>query len=726
MKTKILALAIVAIFLVSALGAYSFPTSNASESGYISDQEVEPLDGTPKLENIMFVPGAQPDTGNTWYVWASDDYLGGFYNQSFECVLQSAYCNIWIGLNDTVWTGGFTDEYVDNPGFDDDEWYFAYPWSYMGYPGTRMRPNYRDVIYGNQLVQVANEFDNKIHQNCTSFFGGYSYRPGPMADGKIQILIFNIRDEFFYSPTTAPGFIMGYYWYFISNLNNANIIHIDTWQWWRRQGPNPPGVAPYVSPPYPASALLPYQYEATIAHEFQHLIHRDNDNNEYSWVNEGCSTLAEYVSGYGVTTNLYYYIRYFWDTSLVVWEGNLQNYGVVFLWAVYMYEHYGGQQLIWDIVHEQANGIQGWNNVLQAHGIGKTFDEIFQDWTIANYLDDTSIAGGIYGYYGFDIPCKASNWWDIPYAIYYWGTYDETYPTGWLLPERLPYIAWYWELYNGAPELKLYFNGDDFAGVFPYSPMHEWYSDGTAYSWFRLGQTFAIPATGATLKFWSNYDIEEDWDYGYVEVHDLATDKWYTLSGLNTISTIPNPQDNPNCPDDFEPTAYLAAGRWNAFTGNSGGWYQEEMNLAAYAGHTIELYFTYWTDPYTLGLGWYLDDISISEIGFFDNVEGGADGWTANAGWQITTGVVENDFKVNIIEQMNINLKIEEITIYHISPVTIADVTEDGQELIKVVTTKTVYSGPAVLVAASQPGYEHTWYTEFYFLADSQPFFGPQ
>ena len=725
MKTKIFAVAFIAVLLLSTLGAIYMPTSNANTAPqFVGGNEPEPIDGTPNLEGIMMVEGAQPDTGNTWYVWVSDDYLGGFYNQSFECALEGVHCNIWVGLNDTDWSGyedGFVADLADP---ENDTWYFAYPWTSVGYfpTGRSFLPGYRDFVTRKQMREVMNEFDNKIHQQVTEFFGGYNYRPGPFGDGKIQILIFNIRDEMFYSPTTSPGFIMGYYWYYISNMNNANIIHIDTWQWYRRQGATPSGYHPLVVPPYSPSARLPKQYEGTIAHEFQHLIHRDNDADEYSWVNEGCSTLAEFICGYGHTTNLRYYMIYFWDTSLVIWEGNLQNYGVVYLWALYMYEHYGGQPLIWDLVHEQANGIQGWNNVLQAHHVKKSFDQIFEDWAIANYLDDTSFANGIYGYYNLDLPCAATGGWSIPYSIYYWGCYDETYWTGWRLPERLPYIAWYWELYNGAPELKTYFDGDDFAGVFPHSPTHQWHSDGNPYSWFRLYQTFAIPTTGATLKFWSNYDIEENWDYGYVEVHDLTTDLWYTLKGLNTISTIPNPEDNPNCPDNFEPTAYLAAGEWNAFTGSSNGYYQELMSLNKFAGHSINMYFTYWTDPYTLGRGWYVDDIEIPEIGFFDNVESGANGWTVNAGWYITTGVIENDFRVNVIETTNLIKKSETRTMYHISPMKLNDVTETGTENIKVVNTATVQTGPAVLVMASQPGYEHVYATEFLFLVDDPPF----
>jgi hypothetical protein len=275
----------------------------------------------------------------------------------------------------------------------------------------------------------------------------------------------------------------------------------------------------------------------------------------------------------------------------------------------------------------------------------------------------------------------------------------------------LPYLVRYWEFYNGAPELKAYVDGIDMTGIIPHSGANDWYSAGANWAWYRLGHTFAVPVTGATLKFWTNWGIEPDWDYGYVEVHDLATNEWYTLPGLKTKSTIPNPQDNPNTPAGLEPTDYLAAGRWNAFTGNSpGGWYQELMDLTPFAGHNIELYFTYWTDGSTLGYGFAVDDIEIPEISFFDNVESGANGWTFNAGWKIM-GSVENDFRVNFIETTNFIKGASTRTMYHISPVTIDDVTETGQELLKVVDTTTVKTGPAVFVGASQPGYEHMFST---------------
>jgi hypothetical protein len=122
-----------------------------------------------------------------------------------------------------------------------------------------------------------------------------------------------------------------------------------------------------------------------------------------------------------------------------------------------------------------------------------------------------------------------------------------------------------------------------------------------------------------------------------VEAHDLNTNEWYTLPGLATVSTLLGGYDNPNCPPEYEPTTYYNAGRWHAFTGFSDIFYEEEMNLTLFAGHKIDLCFTYWTDDMVLERGWYIDDIRIPEIGFFDNAESGLNGWTIFSGWYIDT-----------------------------------------------------------------------------------------
>jgi len=58
--------------------------------------------------------------------------------------------------------------------------------------------------------------------------------------------------------------------------------------------------------------------------------------------------------------------------------------------------------------------------------------------------------------------------------------------------------------------------------------------DAEAWAWRSFYQTFSIPAGGATLNFYTLFEIEEDWDYGYVEVYDQDT-------GGGTRSTLPEP-----------------------------------------------------------------------------------------------------------------------------------------------------------------------------------------
>lgn len=710
-------------------------------------KDYKPFDATARFEGrtiedsqlfqALALPGEQLDGEVPWSVPLIDDYTGEVYDQDFELVLEGVHCNIWIGLSPDVWEGGFQDEYdPQGEGFEDDTWYFAYPWSSIGISAIDtgfsdpdgddyyLPPDYRDWVTGANLLGIRDEFDNNIHDMVVEHFGQYADRPGPLEDYKIQVLIFNIRDGLFYDPINAPWFTIGYFWSYASELNDANIFHMDTYQWWRRQGTP--------TETYYGLGPLPLQYEGTFAHEFQHLVHHDVDGNELSWVNEGCSTLAEWICGYGFPAgHISEYLLYWWDISLVIWQGTLADYGVVFLWTFYMWEHYGKDPLIWDLVHEPLNGIEGWSNVLAAHGIEKTFDEIFQDWAIANYLDGE----GIYGYDALDIPSDDTEGWDIAQTLYLWehnnptmfDTEVQTYPNyGYNYPyeSSLPYLANYVKFYKIGPpnELTVSFDGDDLCGVPAHEGNYKWHSGGEPWAWFRLGQSFTIPEGGATLNFWNYFEIEAEWDFGYVEVHDITTNEWYTLPGIMTVDDCGfNYQtDNENCPDGFEPTDYYDAGRWHAFTGSSGGWYQEVMDLSMFEEHEIELYFTYWTDPYSLEAGWYLDEIEIPEIGFNDTVENEEHGWTVYDGWYRSDVLYDNSFTVNLINFFNVYIMngILLASSYEIDAMDLDPETEMGQKMALMMDNGGLQAY-TVMVVANQPGFEHTFGTSYSFTAEA-------
>ena len=85
---------------------------------------------------------------------------------------------------------------------------------------------------------------------------GYYAGPGK----RVIILVSNVRDDNFYDPINNPSYVAGFFSPTINAFSGRNIITIDSKRWNRNVG------APS------------FQIEATIAHEFQHLINQDQDD----------------------------------------------------------------------------------------------------------------------------------------------------------------------------------------------------------------------------------------------------------------------------------------------------------------------------------------------------------------------------------------------------------------------------------------------------------------
>lgn len=97
---------------------------------------------------------------------------------------------------------------------------------------------------------------------------------------------------------------------------------------------------------------------------------------------------------------------------------------------------------------------------------------------------------------------------------------------------------------------------------------------------------------GDTLRIWCWYEIEEDWDYAYVEI---STD------GGNSFLSIPG-----NITTDYDPYGNNLG---NGITGYSGGWVEGEFDLVNYVGEEVYLRLRYVTDSYVNEEGFYADDI---------------------------------------------------------------------------------------------------------------------
>ena len=602
--------------------------------------------------------GAPATVGDEFTITVSDNGLGTDYDETFVVVLDGTWGIILI-------------EKAAYDAFDGTNYYFPNP-------NGCWRPE--DVISHAQLEYLLGEFDNNIYPTVADVFGE------PLARGdegkKTWILIFNIRDESYYD-CSQTSYIAGYFSASESAENNKNIMHIDSYDWGNRTGPD---------------AARPFLYEGTFAHEFEHLVHFDIDPDEPSWVDEGLADLSGFLCGYGHSSgHIAYYMVYHPFTALTFWGGGLEDYGVSYLFQLYLYEKFGGAPFVSALVDEQANGIEGIEKTLAAFGYTETFDEIFDNWTVANYLDNTSKSGGKYGYETLEIGTIDSWGYTIPYVLenFWWGSPDTApfaVPSAWL-GDPQPYTAQYYRFYN-SKAANVYIDGADFAGTLPYSGVYEWYSDADAWAWRSFYQTFDIPAGGATLNFYTYFEIEDDWDYGYVEVYDQDTSEWFTLDAAGTVDYVAHGQDNPNTPDEREPTAYETAGRWHAFTGNSGGWIPVSMDLTPFAGHAIDLYFTTWQDgAFTLQM-MYVDDIAIPEIGFFDDVEAGEDGW-ASTGWYVTDGILPNNFGVVTIDTKWVPIARypepatnNAMTLHSISTLVVDPLTQIGMDTVSATTIK--------------------------------------
>jgi hypothetical protein len=186
---------------------------------------------------------------------------------------------------------------------------------------------------------------------------------------------------------------------------------------------------------------------AVASHEFEHMIHWKYDGDEDSWVDEGMAELAMYFYGNpdmitGFNSNP--------DNDLTVWDGNWSDYIQTYLWSLYFFERYGGHPAVYAVVHEPANSVAGYNAVLDDFGFSEDFDDVFADWVVANYLDDTDIADGRYGYLGEDLP---------PFNVA--GSYS-SYPTVDVQKTVNHWAADYYRFQNIASEgLTLSFDGSD-------------------------------------------------------------------------------------------------------------------------------------------------------------------------------------------------------------------------------------------------------------------------
>ncbi|TET49863.1 MAG: hypothetical protein E3J64_08985, partial [Anaerolineales bacterium] len=455
----------------------------------------------------------------------------------------------------------------------------------------------------NALKAAADLFEEQTYPTNRAFFGS-EWRPGVDNDPHLSIL-----------NAGGLGFsVLGYYSSadeFVSAVrddsNEMEMFYINT----------------------DVTTINSYEYNATLAHEFQHMICWYQDRNEDTWLNEGMADLASALNGFDAEGHSFSF-AIAPDNQLndIDYDSGdaLASYGSGFLFATYFLDRFG-EEATQSLSAAEENGLDAVDAVLRDIAPTLSHEDIFADWVVANLLDDTTIADGQYGYYDWDPPRfhEEESHDEHDYAVSDNANVRQ-YGTDYIGLEADQPLRFRFE---GATSVGL-------ADTTAHSGLPSWYSNRSDDSDTMLAQYFDLgDVEEATLEYWTWYDIEEDWDYAYLEA---STDGGETWAIVRTPSCT---RKNPNM------SSYGCA-----YTGSSGGsgaarWIREQVDLSRYAGGEVVLRFEYITDDAVNRPGFLVDDISIAEIGYSSDFETDGGGWEP-AGFVRTANVLAQQWLVQL------------------------------------------------------------------------------
>jgi hypothetical protein len=179
---------------------------------------------------------------------------------------------------------------------------------------------------------------------------------------------------------------------------------------------------------------------------------------------------------------------------------------------------------------------------------------------------------------------------------------------------------------RGDADLRIRFTGQPETAplsVPPYSGQRAWWSNRADESLTTLTRKVDLSDVGtATLVYRIWYDIEPHHDYATVAVRTRDDEDWHIL----------------RTPSGTDANRYGNGPGWS-YTGRSEGWLREKVDLSDYAGEEVSVRFSYLTDGAITGEGLLLDDISVPEIGYTDDLEADLDQWRAEGFLPVTSSM---------------------------------------------------------------------------------------
>lgn len=364
-------------------------------------------------------------------------------------------------------------------------------------------------------------------------------------------------------------------------------------------------------------------YFGTLIHETHHLIHWNLDVNETAWLNEGLAQLAELYMGFQTASAYDYLLNT--DIQLNKWDNEefvFEHYASSYLFSTYLWEQFG-DEAIQQIVRMPENGMQAVEKIVAQYRPDESLDQFFADWAVANFLDN-GLLSSRYNYQNLDL--------SKPNFIN-----RLSQPPSSLTSDIPQFGVHYIELdFTGLATLS--FAGDTVVPLIDSAPPigeNMWVAAPVDLADSTLTRTFDLTdAEEATLEFWAWYDLEIDWDFAYIEASTDGGQTWRFLTPTHST------------PGEFGPALN---GRSADEPDSVNGWVKESINLDPYLGTVVTLRIELLTDASVSEGGLAIDDIAVPELGYFDDVEDGNQGWTAS-GFAIVGATLPQSWTVQLID----------------------------------------------------------------------------
>jgi hypothetical protein len=452
-----------------------------------------------------------------------------------------------------------------------------------------------------RLQQTVLEFEGKIYPTDHSLFGD-EWTPGIDDDPRITILIARIPNVggYFSAADELPRWVNPF-------SNEREIIYVNI-----------------EGAPIGSSYLT-----STLAHEFSHMIEFAKKVPSAVWFNEGQAQTAEQNNGFTPSGTIAQFVREP-DTQLTDWKESAAeagaNYGHAFLFLQYLSERFGGPALIRQLMEKGVMTPADVDAAIRAHG-ATGIEDAYLDFVATLGMFDEPNAPAPYRFTQLKLPVTirvargqlpASSADPVRSSVHQYAVRYFDLPAGKVAVDL-----------SGASSVRL-------LPTDPHSGKALWWSnrgDGSDMSLTRSVDLRGVDS--ATLQYWTWFDIEDQFDYAYVEASDDGGKTWKTLRAGASTDKDPN-----------------GTNLGNGITGKSGGgsaprWIADHVDLTPFAHKQIQVRFEYVTDQAYNRDGFAVDDVSIPQIGWSDDAEGDRD-WTA-AGFVRSTNAVRERYVAQVL-----------------------------------------------------------------------------